>query len=119
MTRDELRKCIDGGCYIHCVDPSETGAALAFLRDELGYKLVDVEYVINLANHPSAYAGYCGTDSKYLYPHTRTDHMITLSSKIHGVPISFVELEETINKNDFHVDEEEFAALIDTLYMPQ
>lgn len=119
MTREELKSLIDGGTFIRCADPYETGMALAFLRDEMGYQLVDVAYVKSIADNPSDYIGYAGTDSRYLYPHIDAGKKyITLSSAIHGKPtIMYADLECLMHDGDFSVDAGEFSQLISDLYM--
>ena len=120
MTREELKSLIDGGTFIRCGDPYETGMALAFLRDEMGYQLVDVAYVKSIADNPSDYIGYAGPDSRYLHPHIAGKKYITLSSGIHGKPtIMYDELESLMHDGDFSVDEGEFSQLINDLYMSQ
>ncbi len=120
MTREELKSLIDGGTFIRCGDPYETGMALAFLRDEMGYQLVDVAYVKSIADNPSDYIGYAGPDSRYLHPHIDAGKKyITLSSVAHGKPIMYDELECLMHDGDFSVDEGEFSQLISDLYMSQ
>lgn len=120
MTREELKSLIDGDTYIRCGDPYETGMALAFLRDEMGYHLVDHEYVKKVADNPPAYIGYTGPDSRYLHPHIGAGKKyITLSSVTHGKTIMYAELESLMYEGDFRVDEGEFSQLISDLYMSQ
>ncbi len=120
MTREELKSLIDRDAYIRCGDPYETGMALAFLRDEMGYQLVDHAYVKSIADNPFDYIGYAGTDSRYLHPHIDiSKKSITLSSVTHGKQILYVELESLMYEGDFRVDEGEFSQLISNLYMSQ